>query len=556
MKKAVILIPLIAAFLIGGCSQPKESSEPPKPSVEETKNEENKTETPKKELLQEVKNLESIHLEATAANSYTAKLEEYNLGKEEYKAQSGKIMPFEIRGVMAMPEGEGTFPLVVVIHGSHANENANLRFDTGFNYLIEKLAQNGYGAVSLDVSSAYQWKYGDGDDQEKILHIALRHLELLKEANAEGNSKLPLLKEGSLDLDHIILIGHSRGGAAVFSVGMQEEVEGILSIAPTLPADSEQREWPQVDTSIIVPEYDGDVVSLDGFSIQSILEKKNEEFSAVTLLRKANHNYFNSNLEDNDSRLARTEEELSDQISKEEQQQFLVNYAIDFCNTVTREESEELSWYENKDMLPETMYGLEVINRIGERGEKTILSKDNFAEAKAINCTLTQVKDSWFFEKDEVGIDTLTFGEGAYQVKDLLQATWEQEGAGIALPIKEKDFTDYDSLVINMVTDPTSALNLNNGQSFSILIKDTQGNECHYVLPSNMGSLTKTVGKMDMTEVFDKEIHFFSKPSPISSIRINLDQSVELDWKNISSVEIYFDSETSGSIFMEAVLLD
>ena len=49
--------------------------------------------------------------------------------------------------------------------------------------------------------------------------------------------------------------------------------------------------------SILVSELDGEVVGLDGFSIYNMLkEYKNQNILSLTLLKNANHNYFNSKL--------------------------------------------------------------------------------------------------------------------------------------------------------------------------------------------------------------------------------------------------------------------
>lgn len=101
------------------------------------------------------------------------------MGTGTYVSPAGKEMHYELKGVIGVPEGSGSFPLVLITHGSHSNDNESLCFDTGFSYLAEELAKNGFVAVSMDMSKAYIWKYGDNDDREKSRYLAAEHLNSL-----------------------------------------------------------------------------------------------------------------------------------------------------------------------------------------------------------------------------------------------------------------------------------------------------------------------------------------------------------------------------------------
>lgn len=68
-------------------------------------------------------------------------------------------MPYRLKGLIGVPDGSGPFPLVIIFHGSHSNDDESLRFGTGYDYLVEALAGQGIVTASLDISKAYIWKY-------------------------------------------------------------------------------------------------------------------------------------------------------------------------------------------------------------------------------------------------------------------------------------------------------------------------------------------------------------------------------------------------------------
>lgn len=77
----------------------------------------------------------------------------------------------------------------------------------------------------------------------------------------------PLDLTGKIDSDRIALIGHSRGGETIFDIaedilGKGLTVDALLCVAPTFHFTD--RSWSEADVAILVPEYDGDVISLDG----------------------------------------------------------------------------------------------------------------------------------------------------------------------------------------------------------------------------------------------------------------------------------------------------
>jgi len=115
-----------------------------------------------------------------------------------------------LNGLVWMPDGDGPFPLVLIVHGNHGMEDYS---DAGYAYLGELLASRGYIAVSVDENFINGSWSGDfrGREMPARAWFLLEHLSLWRDWNAEPGHRFG----GKVDLDRVSLIGHSRGGEAV-----------------------------------------------------------------------------------------------------------------------------------------------------------------------------------------------------------------------------------------------------------------------------------------------------------------------------------------------------
>jgi dienelactone hydrolase len=135
--------------------------------------------------------------------------------KTQYWGFDVAHLPLQAR--VWMPRGKGAFPLVLIVHGNHARAESS---DAGFEYLGRQLASHGYILASVDENFLNS---GGANALINPLHsearngmparawLLLEHLRLWRAWNTESGNAL----YGKVDMRHIALIGHSRGGEAV-----------------------------------------------------------------------------------------------------------------------------------------------------------------------------------------------------------------------------------------------------------------------------------------------------------------------------------------------------
>ncbi|MUV36934.1 hypothetical protein JNUCC1_00738 [Lentibacillus sp. JNUCC-1] len=111
-----------------------------------------------------------------------------------------------LNGRTWLPDGDGPFPVVLMVHGNHTMEY----FSTdGYDYLGEQLASRGFLAISVDEDFVnYSNVSGSPNDNYQLrAWLLLKHLAQLQRMNQSETSAL----FGKADFDQVALIGHSRG---------------------------------------------------------------------------------------------------------------------------------------------------------------------------------------------------------------------------------------------------------------------------------------------------------------------------------------------------------
>jgi hypothetical protein len=217
-----------------------------------------------------------------------------------------------LNGLVWMPEGEGPFPIVLIVHGNHAATDYS---DPGYAYLGQHFASRGFITVSVDENFLNGHALWDGKGEEMPIRawLLLKHLQVWREWNAEPGNPL----YGKVDLDRVALMGHSRGAeAATHAAMLNNKVDrpltavakdgefdfGIRGVVAIAPPDGQYkpygRERKLLDVSYLLLQggHDQDLSSAIGMRQYSRtrFESNPDAFKAVAYVYRANHGNYNT----------------------------------------------------------------------------------------------------------------------------------------------------------------------------------------------------------------------------------------------------------------------
>lgn len=228
------------------------------------------------------------------------------------------------------PDGDGPFPVVLIVHGNHSMEDFS---DPGYAYLGELMASRGVIFASVDENfingtassrvELFADRPGLREENDARGWLLLEHLALWRDWNGEEGHPF----EGKVDTERFALIGHSRGGEAVgiaaafnaldrypddasvdFDFGFN--LRGVIAIAPVY-GQYEPRERPtpvrDVNYFTIHGDMDGDVQSFEGIGQYSRVGFSGDDFRfrSSLFVVGANHGQFNTTWENLDTGLFR-----------------------------------------------------------------------------------------------------------------------------------------------------------------------------------------------------------------------------------------------------------
>jgi dienelactone hydrolase len=208
------------------------------------------------------------------------------------------------------PEGAGPFPLALIVHGNHGMAEFS---DPGYAYLGELLASRGFVLASIDENFLNSGFFTDMPKEKQVRGwMLLEHLKLWREWNqAAGN---PF--HGKVDMQHIALMGHSRGGEAAATAALFNRMQyypdnadvrfdygfAIQAVVAIAPAEGQYKPAGQYrriqDVSYLTLQgaNDADVSSFMG-SLQwehVRYTKPGPWFKAEVYAYRANHGQFNT----------------------------------------------------------------------------------------------------------------------------------------------------------------------------------------------------------------------------------------------------------------------
>lgn len=296
---------------------------------------------------------------------------------------------YPINGRVWYPEGDGPFPLVLIVHGNHDPLNYS---DPGYGYLGELLASRGFILASVDENFINGGIRGESDGRAWIL---LEHLVNWRRWNDSVGS--PFYHK--VDMHNIAIMGHSRGGEAVgiaaafnrlshypddanVKFNFNFDIKSVFAIAPVDGQYKPAGVWTPIENVnyvVIHGSHDGDVSNFPGLrAFQRVrFTDGKPHFKAAFLVYRANHGQWNTvwGNKDNGPRSGRYLD-LRGLISPKEQRQFSKVMIGAFLEATLHGKSEYLPLFRDHRVagawLPKTMY----ITRFEESGFKPLATFD------------------------------------------------------------------------------------------------------------------------------------------------------------------------------------
>lgn len=299
------------------------------------------------------------------------------------------VKNFPLNGRVWMPEGEGKFPLILIVHGNHGMEEHS---DPGYAYLGELLSSRGFITVSIDENFINGTWSGDfmGKEMPARGWLLLKHLEQWNEWSADSTHDL----YQKADLNNVILAGHSRGGEAApiaahfnklrhfpddaneifdFNFG----IKGVLSIAPTDKRYDRRINLENINYLSIQGSYDSDEASFFGYRQWQRVAFTDTSFyfKAGLYIHGANHGQFNSVWGRYDGGApGKYLLNIAPMMTMEEQQQIAKVYFSAFAEAVLHNNNQYFSLFKNYasagDWLPQQI----LINTYKDSHTKDLIS--------------------------------------------------------------------------------------------------------------------------------------------------------------------------------------
>lgn len=471
----------------------------------------------------------------------------YDLG-EGTLIQGSREIPYRMQGVIGVPEGENC-PVVIILHGSHPIQSAaENRYDLGFSYLVDQLADAGYLALSMNVGINYSFENGEPSGCERTVQVVEQQSALLERAIGGETGIFPCDLKGKGDLDRVILVGHSRAGYDIFEVAGRTEILGICGLVSAAPALVSPLSADPVDVpaGIIIPQYDGDVTSLDGGTLFDQLENTAGRSSGTDLiyLENGNHGGFSTALVRPDPFADR--ETLPLVMDPKEQQAFFSAYVQDFVKTVLKTGKtplEEMAsmpeQYAGYPVMARTDAGGDVLYRAGADSAQTLKTDGVTAEGVNACSTLDHTAGSFRIP-------------GSFLQYDLTRVSWDRSGASVSVPVSA-DMKQASYLQLDLAQDSGDPRNHQKDQSVTVTLQDAAGRKASVQAAAGTPALAWQEGTVETIPVSGQEdLLQYSTFTPLGTIRLDLESFSGVDLGQITQVTLTFEL-SSGSIMLREI---
>lgn len=322
-------------------------------------------------------------------------------------------------------------------------------------------------------------------------------------------------------------------------------IQGLVSAAPALvsPLSTDPVDVP---VGIIIPQYDGDVTSLDGGTLFDQLENTPGRSSGTDLiyLENGNHAGFSTALVRPDP--FADPETLPLVMEAQKQQAFFSTYVQDFIKTVLETGKTPL---ETDAPMPQQYAGCTIMARVDTSGDGLYQAGEHSTEelgtdgvtAEAVNACSTLDHTAGSFRIP-----------GSFLQYDLTRLGWDKAGASVTIPVSA-DLKQASYLQMDLAQDSGDPRNSQKDQSLTVTLRDAAGHEASVQVKAGTPALTWQEGTVETIPVAGHEdLLQYSTFTPLGTVRLDLKAFSGVDLGQITQVTLTFD-QPSGSIMLREI---
>lgn len=522
----------------------------------------------------------------------------YDLGMTSLVQQGVAFdaMPLPLTGAIALPPGDTPVPWVVIFHGRHAGchfqpEGTSQwpctpepRFDLGFAYLAQALAEAGYGVIIPNLNAAFSETYGANADNRNELadqrsgQIIEAHLTRLAQAHRGDDPGFELSLAGRVDLGRLAMVGHSMGGGAAALSALQRldpdstaplseriaagrgPIAALVLVSPTrsypIAQQPEAYQLPDVPTVVIAGGCDRDIFDLSSlYYVETVRQQRRTTPVLGLLLPGANHNYFNAAVAEDDyyrrpdNGPLCNPQQSRDRLSRVSQATFLAQYTTAFLQAV---------WAAPGDAADLSAIGL---------GSDRATPAELLGQPILTTLVLPSAQRHTVFDAQEAPSATLTAGLEAKfclalttcdrprpdidhrsprsypRFPDRLTLGWSAAPQRLQVPLNSIDVSAFTGLELRLAAD-SSWLIPQRQPVLAVVLRDQRGGAARVEIPSTVPALRQF--EADPT---------YGSTAPLypSSLRIPLGQFYGVDLTTLTSVELVFDQAPQGKVHLVSI---